>query len=168
MTLMNPDAIPSREIVSRAIHFRKPPRLPVMMSCFGVDDTAWVGCKSPAGWKPADRTDEWGWVWDKTDLENMGQVKFHPLADIREMGERYAGRIAFQSLSDIQASLPTGDRGRVAEDAAQLMRHWARPEGGFIFSDYGSDAAIGVKDAGIKRFMYETFSRDSRATRSWR
>jgi hypothetical protein len=51
----------------------------------------------------------------------------------------------------------------VADDAALLMDHWASPQGGFIFSDYGADAAIGVKDAGIKRFMYDEFSRRSQA-----
>ena len=79
----------------------------------------------------------------------------------REIGERYRGRIAFQSLADIQTTLPTGDRRRVAEDVEMLMAHWAGPTGGFIFSDYGGDAAIGVKDSGIKRFMYDEFSRRS-------
>jgi len=79
------------------------------------------------------------------------------------VGRRYRGRIAFQSLADIQTSLPAGDRRMVSEDVEQLMRHWATLEGGFIFSDYGGDAAIGVKDPGIKRFMYEEFSRASEA-----
>ena len=322
----------SREIVSRAIHFRSPPRLPVTMGCFGVDDTGWVEVKASADWKPGvPGEDEWGCVWHKTATENMGQVKGHPLSDIRnlsrfhppdfrdpsryvdlaagldkvesrgkyvisgifmvlfermhslhgfedtlvglyddrpamedladmivethvtlvrevsrrcpsrvngwcmsddwgtqtaafvsfdlwmdfffprykrifdamheagcdvwvhscgkvneiiegyiragvnvvnlqqpralgirEIGERYRGRIAFQSLADIQATLPTGDRRRVAEDAETLMTHWASPHGGFIFSDYGGDAAIGVKDSGIKRFMYDEFSRRSK------
>ncbi len=322
----------SREIVSRAVHFRNPPRLPVTMGCFGVDDTGWVGGKAPEGWKPSvPGEDEWRCVWDKTEVENMGQVKGHPLADIRklskfrppdyrnpsryteleanlkkiedqgkyiisgifmvlfermhslhgfeetlvdlydnrpamedladmivethitlvreicrrvpgrisgwnmsddwgtqtaafisfdmwmdfffprykrifdamheagcdvwvhscgkvneiiegyiragvnvvnlqqpralgikEVGDRYRGRITFQSLADIQATLPTGDRKRVAEDAEMLMSHWASQKGGFIFSDYGGDAAIGVKDPGIKRFMYDEFSRLSK------
>lgn len=321
----------SREIVSRAIHFRRPPRLPVTMGCFGVDDTGWVGGKTPSGWQPSvPGTDEWGCRWEKTELENMGQVTGHPLADIRklssfrppdyrdpsryvdmaaglaaaeaqgkyvvsgifmvlfermhtlhgfvdtlaglyddrpamealadmivathvtlveeiarrfpgrihgwcmsddwgtqtaafvsldlwldfflprykrifdamhaagcdvwvhscgrvneiiegyiragvnvvnlqqpralgirEIGERYRGRIAFQSLADIQTTLPTGDRRQVAADVEALMTHWASPDGGFIFSDYGGDAAIGVRDSGIKRFMYDEFSRRS-------
>ena len=331
--LMNSGTMTSREIVQRAIHFRTPPRLPVLMGCFGVDDAAGVGPKAPAGWKPPrEGEDEWGCVWHKTELENMGQVKDRPLADIAglarfrppdysepsryadmaaafdkaeadgkyticgifmvlfermhtlhgfedtlaglyddrpamedladmvvrthltlieevsrrfpgrlnawgmsddwgtqqaafvgidmwmdfffprykrlfdamhaagcdvwvhscgkvneiiegyiragvnvvnlqqpralgiaEVGQRYRGRIAFQSLSDIQASLPTGDRRAVREDVEQLMRHWATPQGGFIFSDYGGDAAIGVRDPGIKRFMYDEFSRASEA-----
>lgn len=324
----------SREIVSRAIHFRRPARLPVvLMSCFGLDDTVWICAKEPAGWKPSVAgADAWGCLWDKTEVQNMGQVKGHPLADIgklskysppdyrdpsryedmapdldrvepqgqyvlsfifmvlfermhtlhgfentlvdlydnrsamedladmiveshltlirevtrrcpgringwhmsddwgsqaaafisfdmwmdfffprykrlfdamhaagcdvwvhscgkvneiiegyiragvnvvnlqqpralgiREIGERYRGRIAFQSLADIQATLPTNDRRRVKEDVDMLMDHWASPEGGFIFSDYGGDAAIGIKDAGIKLYMYEEFSRRSQA-----
>jgi uroporphyrinogen decarboxylase len=322
----------SREIVSRAIHFRNPPRLPVTMGCFGVNDVGEVYGKRPSGWEPAvPGTDEWGCVWDKTEEKNMGQVKGHPLPDIlklssfrppdykeasryvdmagqldqveaqgkyvmtgifmvlfermhtlhgfentlvglyedrpamedladmivdthvtlvqeisrrfpgrfhgwcmsddwgtqtaafvsfdmwmefffprykrifdamhkagcdvwvhscgkvneilegyikagvnvvnlqqpralgiREIGERYRGRICFQSLADIQATLPTGDRRQVTEDTEQLMAHWATPEGGFVFSDYGDDAAIGVKDPGIKRFMYDEFSRTSK------
>lgn len=319
--------------MSRAIHFRNPPRLPVIMGCFGVDDTGRVGAKAPDGWKPnVANEDEWGCVWDKTEMENMGQVKGHPLADInklssyrppdyrdpsryvdmaarldrvaaqgkyitsgifmvlfermhslhgfedslvdlynnrpamedladmivethvtlvrevarrfpgringwtmtddwgtqtaafvsldmwmdfffprykrifdamheggcdvwvhscgkineiiegyihagvnvvnlqqpralgiRAIGERYRGRVAFQSLADIQATLPTGDRLRVTEDAAMLMDNWASTHGGFIFSDYGAEAAIGVKDSGLKRFMYDEFSRRSQA-----
>lgn len=322
----------SREIVSRAVHFGTPPRLPVTMECLGVNDTAGVRGKAPVGWKPSvPGEDEWGCVWDKTAVANMGQVKGHPLADIgklsnyrppdyrdpsryvdlatrldtveaqgkyvisgifmvlfermhslhgfedtlvglyddrpamedladmivethvtlvrevsrrscgringwamtddwgtqtaafvsfdmwmdfffprykrifdamheagcdvwvhscgkvneiiegyiragvnvvelqqpralgiREVGERYRERIAFKSLADIQSTLPTGDRRRVMEDVEMLMEHWASPRGGFIFSDYGDDAAIGVKDAGIKRFMYDQFSRRSR------
>ena len=328
---MNTTTMTSREIVSRAIHFRNPPRLPVTMGCFGVDDTGWVWTKAPAGCGAGvPGTDEWGCAWEKTELENMGQVKGHPLADIgqlksfkppdyrdpsryedvaamldafevqgkyvisgifmvlfermhtlhgfeetlvglyddrpamedladmivdthvtyvnevsrrfpgrvqgwcmsddwgtqtaafvsfdlwmdfffprykrifdamheagcdvwvhscgkvneiiegyiragvnvvnlqqpralgiQEIGERYRGRIAFQSLADIQSTLPTGDRRRVTEDVELLMDHWASPQGGFIFSDYGSDAAIGVTDSGIKRFMYDEFSRRS-------
>ncbi len=323
----------SREIVTRAIHFRNPPRLPVTMGCFGVDDTGRVFVKPVSGWNPSVAgEDEWGCVWQRTEIENMGQVKGHPLADIRrlsgyrppdvrdpsrymdmvagmdkveaqgkyvissifmvlfermhslhgfedtlvdlyddrsamedladmivethvtlvrevsrrfrgringwhmtddwgtqsaafistdlwmdfflprykrifdamheadcdvwvhscgkvneiiegyiragvdvlnlqqpralgirEIGERYRGRIAFQSLADIQATLPTGDRCRVTDDAEVLMDQWASPQGGFILSDYGDDAAVGVKDVGIKRFMYDEFSRLSRA-----
>lgn len=77
---------------------------------------------------------------------------------IEAMGQRYRGRITFQSLSDIQASLPSGDRKLVEEDAEQLMTHWASPEGGFIFSDYGDGAAIGAPDE-MKAHMYDAFSK---------
>jgi hypothetical protein len=80
------EPLTGREIVSRAIHFRRPPRLPVTMGCFGVDDTGWVGARAPAGWQPAGPgEDEWGCRWEKTEVENMGQVTGHPLADIRRL-----------------------------------------------------------------------------------
>jgi uroporphyrinogen decarboxylase len=321
----------SREILKRAIHFRRPPRLPVNFWAFGVSDTAGIPIQGAAGFKPSvEGEDEWGCVWSKTDLANMGQVKGHPLessagidnmkfpdhdddsryakvpesfekfdaegryvqtgifmvlfermhslygfenvlcdlltdrpamealADrvvevhlcfvdnigrrfgdklqgigmsddwgtqeaafisfdlwmdfffprykrlfdrmhhygydvwvhscgkvneivegyikagvnvvnlqqpralgIEEMGKRYRGRITFESLADIQATLPTNDRAKVDADVAALAEHWMSPEGGFIFSDYGDDAAIGVTDPGIKRHMYRKFSEAS-------
>ena len=78
---------------------------------------------------------------------------------IEEIGKRYGGQICFTSLADIQATLPTGDRRQIENDVEKLMTHWASPAGGFILSDYGDDAAIGVRDAGVKRYMYECFSR---------
>jgi len=318
----------SRDIVKRAIRLDRPPRLPVMMDCYGVTDVGGIGINAPAGWTPeAGGVDQWGCVWEKTELPNMGQVKQHPLEDIRELdrhqlpdytddsryeeiaarldqldaegkyitcgifmvlfermhtlhgfentladlyldrpamealadrivdvhttlvqevarrfpgrltawsmtddwgtqqaafvsfdlwmdfffprykqlfdamhaagcdvwvhscgkvneiiegfiragvdvvnlqqpralgiaeiGQRYRGRITFQSLADIQATLPTGDRARVQEDADLLMTHWASPEGGFILSDYGGDESIGVRDPATKPHMYKVFS----------
>ena len=80
---------------------------------------------------------------------------------IHEIGECYHGRIAFESLADIQHTLPTGDRSLIERDARELMEYWADEDGGFVFSDYGDNEAIGVSDLGIKRFMYECFSRHS-------
>ena len=321
----------SREIVSRAIHFKNPPRLPVMMGLLGVSDASYVGLGWAKGFRPSvPNEDEWGCVWEKTGVPNMGQVKGHPLhgpADIarmrvpdydddsryagafkelasneaagryvtigifmvlfermhttygfenvlegllddrpnmealadrivethlklvdnvgrrfgnrvhgitmtddwgtqlaafisfglwmdffyprykrlfdrmhsygydvwvhscgkvneivegliqaganvvnlqqpralgiEEMGRRYRGRITFESLADIQATIPTGDRGKVDEDVRLLEGHWMKPEGGFIFSDYGDDDALGLKDDVLKRYMYGRFSQAS-------
>ena len=96
-----------------------------------------------------------GYIQAGVDVVNLQQPR---ALGIEEMGERYLGRIAFQSLADIQATLPTGNRQRVAEDAERLMKHWANADGGFVFSDYGDDEGIGVKDPTIKPFMYDTFS----------
>ena len=80
---------------------------------------------------------------------------------IEEMGSRYRGRIAFESLCDIQSTLPTGDALRIHADAEALLTHWATPEGGFIFSDYGDGAAIGAP-LEAKRTMYQAFAKASR------
>jgi uroporphyrinogen decarboxylase len=77
---------------------------------------------------------------------------------IEEMGRRYRGRICFQSLCDIQATLPFGSAADIRAEAAQLLEQWATPEGGFILSDYGDGEAIGVP-IGKKRVMLEAFAR---------
>ena len=96
-----------------------------------------------------------GYIRAGVDVVNLQQPR---ALGIEEISERYQGRIAFESLADIQHTLPTGDRGLVDADAEELMRFWASPEGGFVFSDYGDDRAIGVEDAQIKLHMYRRFS----------
>lgn len=96
-----------------------------------------------------------GYIRAGVDVVNLQQPR---ALGIQEISERYRGRIAFESLADIQHTLPTGDRGLVDADAEDLMRLWASPEGGFVFSDYGDDRAIGVADPQIKRHMYRRFS----------
>ena len=80
----------SYEIVSRAIEFRCPERLPVQMEALGVDDTYGVGLGTAAGWTPSQPgEDEWGCVWEKppagSGIVNMGQPKGHPLHSLDEM-----------------------------------------------------------------------------------
>ena len=73
----------SYEVVSRAVHFQTPDRLPVSMGSLGIDDL--VGWVAPAFPSERERTgvgaDEWGCVWSKTSMANMGQVTGHPLTD---------------------------------------------------------------------------------------
>jgi len=97
-----------------------------------------------------------GYIRAGVDAVNLQQPR---ALGIEELGRRYRGRIAFESLADIQATLPTGDRKKIEADAETLMTHWASAEGGFIFSDYGDDRAIGVSDGSVKAFMYDTFSK---------
>jgi uroporphyrinogen decarboxylase len=75
---------------------------------------------------------------------------------IEEIGERFGGRICFESLCDIQHTLPFKGREAIVEEAQLLLEHWATPEGGFILSDYGDGRAIGVEEE-KKRIMLEAF-----------
>ena len=63
---------------------------------------------------------------------------------IEEVGKLFAGKICFESLCDIQATLPFKDAEEIREEARLLLEHWGTPEGGFILSDYGDGEAIGV------------------------
>jgi uroporphyrinogen-III decarboxylase len=97
-----------------------------------------------------------GYIRAGVDVVNLQQPR---ALGIDEIAEKYAGRITFETLADIQATLPAGNRAAVEADVEALMTRWASPEGGLVFSDYGDGRAIGISDDSIKPFMYETFSK---------
>ena len=92
------------------------------------------------------------------DVVNLQQPR---ALGIEEIGRRYRGRITFESLADIQATLPSGSRERIREDARALGEHWMLPAGGFILSDYGDGRAIGAEPE-AKLTMYREFSEVSK------
>ena len=75
---------------------------------------------------------------------------------IEKIGARYRGRICFESLCDIQHTLPFKGATEIREEAHLLLEQWATPEGGFILSDYGDANAIGVA-FDTKEIMLEAF-----------
>jgi len=93
------------------------------------------------------------WIDCGLDVVNLQQPRN---LGIEEIGRRYRGRICFESLCDIQSTLPRGDAQEIRQEAALLLEKWATPEGGFILSDYGEGAAIGVPDE-TKRIMLDAF-----------
>ena len=94
------------------------------------------------------------WIDCGLDVVNLQQPRG---LGIEEIGRRYRGRICFESLCDIQATLPLKDARAIREEAALLLAHWATPEGGFVLSDYGDGTAIGVP-VEKKRVMLEAFA----------
>ena len=93
------------------------------------------------------------WIDCGLDVVNLQQPRN---LGIEEIGRRYRGRICFESLCDIQATLPLGDAARIREEAVLLLDRWATPHGGFILSDYGDGVAIGVPEES-KRIMLDAF-----------
>ncbi len=75
---------------------------------------------------------------------------------IEAIGAQFRGRVCFESLCDIQATLPHEDAAAIRAEVALLLEHWAAPDGGFILSDYGDGAAIGVP-LEKKHIMLEAF-----------
>ncbi len=96
-----------------------------------------------------------GYVRAGVNVVNLQQPR---ALGIREMGDRFRGRISFESLCDIQHTLPTDKREEVDKDVEALAQHWMSPAGGFVLSDYGDPEGIGVHDPSIKQYMYERFS----------
>lgn len=84
-----------KDIVRRAIEFDAPPRLPFFLGSFWSEKLSgvihdfpndvcdcWEMDRQERGWffdNPGE--DDWGCQWQKTEVNNMGQVVGHPLAD---------------------------------------------------------------------------------------
>ncbi|HOK05341.1 MAG TPA: uroporphyrinogen decarboxylase family protein [Victivallales bacterium] len=100
-----------------------------------------------------------GYIEAGVNVVNLQQPR---ALGIEEIGRRYRGRIAFESLADIQVTLPKGDKTLIEQDARDLSQHWMSPKGGFILSDYGDGKAIGTTNES-KKLMYDAFSRISEA-----
>jgi uroporphyrinogen decarboxylase len=80
---------------------------------------------------------------------------------IEDIGKEFRGRICFESLCDIQATLPFGGVEEINAEAQLLLDQWATRAGGFILSDYGDGDAIGVP-VETKQIMLDAFVRADR------
>jgi hypothetical protein len=89
----------------------------------------------------------------KVDVLNLQQPR---LLGIKEIGARFAGRVCFSSLCDIQRTLPFEAEESIRREAELLVQYWATTDGGFILSDYGDGRAIGV-EVGKKELMLDAF-----------
>ncbi|MFP4494224.1 MAG: uroporphyrinogen decarboxylase family protein [Puniceicoccaceae bacterium] len=87
------------------------------------------------------------------DVLNMQQPRVN---GIEETGDRFAGNVAFETLCDIQKTLPVGDTDAIRDEASRLLRHWGTEKGGFILGDYGDAGAIGAPPE-AKAVMLEAF-----------
>jgi len=68
--------------------------------------------------------------------------------DLAELGRRFAGSVCFNVPIDIQATMPSGSRDEIREEAAILIRHLSTERGGLIASehpDYGGNGIDPVK-----------------------
>ncbi|HUW33270.1 MAG TPA: uroporphyrinogen decarboxylase family protein [Planctomycetota bacterium] len=87
------------------------------------------------------------------DVVNMQQPRTN---GIEEIGGEFAGKITFETLCDIQKTLPAGDRDQIVREAEQLMHTWGTSDGGFILGDYGDHVGIGAQPE-TKDFMVQAF-----------
>ena len=94
------------------------------------------------------------------DLEEIGcnvvDLQQPTILGIEEVGRRHAGKLCFQSLCDIQHTLPMKGDEEIIEEAKLLMDCWGTDKGGFILADYGDGEAIGVLKE-KKRVMFDAF-----------
>jgi len=88
------------------------------------------------------------------DVLNMQQPQTY---GIREIGERFAGKVCFLTTADIQKTLPSGDPAKVRAEVRDLVRFWSTPRGGLIVFNYGDASALGV-DNRMSKVMFEAFA----------
>ena len=88
------------------------------------------------------------------DCLNMQQPQCYGIA---ELGDRFAGKVAFLTTVDIQATLPRNDAVEIRDEAKALIKHWSTPEGGFIVFNYGDPNALGVAEP-TARVMFDAFA----------
>ncbi len=76
-------AMSSEEVMRRAIEFERPDRLPLHLPALGYDDVHSVGWNQvgTGNHRFRETLDEWGCTWVRSEIDNMGQVKGHPLQD---------------------------------------------------------------------------------------
>ncbi len=84
---------------------------------------------------------------------------------IEDVGKQFRGRICFESLCDIQATLPWKGEREIREEARLLLHEWGTESGGFILSDYGDGQAIGVPIE-KKQIMLDAFMQADRWKRA--
>ena len=135
-----------------------------------INPELWCDFFQPRYKKLFDACHDAGWdVW----MHSCGQVTeiIQPLIDIgldvinlqqpralgiEEVGKRFAGKICFQSLCDIQATLPFKSHDEIRAEAKLLLDCWGTDAGGFVLADYGDGAGIGVPDT-TKQVMFDAF-----------
>ncbi|MFD3158080.1 uroporphyrinogen decarboxylase family protein [Haloimpatiens sp. FM7330] len=89
------------------------------------------------------------------DIVNIHQPQ---LLGIKEVGEKFAGRICFEAAVDIQDTLPKGDKGLIEQEVKDLIKYWATPHGGLIGVEYRYLSVIGAKQEDLE-FAYECFKK---------
>jgi len=88
----------SKEVITRALEFRSPNRIPIICPSCGYTDVINIQLKPDKNWcpnlpkfefinskTPGNFIDEWGCIWTVTGKDNMGQVTGHPLVDFKYM-----------------------------------------------------------------------------------
>jgi len=88
------------------------------------------------------------------DVLNMQQPQAY---GIKEIGERFAGKVCFLTTVDIQKTLPTGNVKNIRAEARELVENWSTPDGGLIVHSYVDPESLGLEPE-MNRVMLESFA----------
>ncbi len=71
------------------------------------------------------------------------------------LGRRFGGRITFWCPVDIQQTMARGDLDEIRAYVREMIKHLARPEGGFVAGYYGDRKAAGHTDQAVEAMCDE-------------
>lgn len=97
----------SKEIVTRAVKFQGPERIPRDLPEPWGTDFLYVGIDTDPEWKPkVEGEDEWGCIWQKLDGDkSMGQVKVNPIDDYANLSKytfpNYDNSIRYKKIEEM-------------------------------------------------------------------
>ena len=91
-----------------------------------------------------------GFIDVGVDVLNLQQPR---VLGIEEIGKKYAGKVCFATLCDIQHTLPFKSNEEITEEARLLLDCWATDSGGFILMDDGNGEALGIPDSKRKAML---------------
>ena len=77
------------------------------------------------------------------------------LLGIEEIGQRFRGRICFESLCDLQRTLPFKGPEEIRDEAKLLLKNWATNKGGFILTCYNGEEIGATPEK--EKLMLEAF-----------
>ena len=77
---------------------------------------------------------------------------------LEEFGKKFAGKVCFSTIADIQQTLPSKDPVKIINEVKSLVKYWSTSAGGLIPQGYGNGAPIGTTEEAL-RVMYEAFKK---------
>lgn len=75
---------------------------------------------------------------------------------IKEFGQRFAGRVCFATLCDIQRTMAFGTDDDIRAEAAEICKYWSTPDGGLFLIDDENGDALGFSND-RRKIMYDAF-----------
>lgn len=89
------------------------------------------------------------------DIVNIHQPN---ILNLKEFGQKYAGKICFDVSVDIQKTLPTNNRELIENEVKDLIKYWGTKKGGIIAAEYRFTDSIGTGNETMQ-FELECFEK---------
>lgn len=93
------------------------------------------------------------------DMFNFQQPKVY---DMKEIGEKWRGKVCFATLCDIQKTLPSKGREEIEEEVKDIIYLWGTESGGIVYAyDDSNNEALNIPQRNMD-YMNEAFEKYDR------